>query len=261
MSKAGALTGKKLAEGIKRMRYTWSDLVPLIIVIIGLLMLLAAEKFPELNWIGIDWSRFLSNFGLYMAVVVALQWHYDKQTRRETIVSAVESALSNSNVVRAGIEDCVQGTKQIDYRSLLSHDEEVTIGFLHSSRFVDDNLAMLKERADSGKKTTIVLSDPNGAAIKYLLTLDPVKDHVIPSIEKTVARIDQQINRQSGVTERINVKHHDAVLRYSFVQSRDGVWVKMYRNSLGVMDTPGIYIGNGSPLYIFFDNDIKALKE
>ena len=255
------MSGKRLAEGMKRMKYTWSDVVPLIIVIVGLIMLLAAEKFPELSWIGIDWSRFLSNFGLYVAVVVALQWHYDKRTRRETIVSAVESALSNSNVVRAGIEDCVQDTKQIDYRSLLSHGEEVTIGFLHSSRFVDDNLAMLRARADSGKKTTIVFSDPNGTAIDYLLTLDPVKEHAISSIEKVVARIDQQINRRQGIKERINVKHHDAVLRYSFVQSREGIWVKMYRNSLGVIDTPGIYISSGSPLYSFFDNDIKALKE
>ena len=243
------------------MKYTWSDGVPLIIVIGGLIMLLAAEKFPELSWIGIDWSRFLSNFGLYVAVVVALQWHYDKRTRHETIVSAVESALSNSNVVRSGIEHCVQDTKQIDYNSLLSHGEEVTIGFLHSSRFVDDNLAMLRARADSGKKTTIVFSDPKGTAIEYLLTLDPVKDHVIPNIEKVVGRIDQQINRQRGVKERINIKHHDAVLRYSFVQSREGIWVKMYRNSLGVTDTPGIYIRSGSPLYSFFDDDIKALTE
>ena len=243
------------------MKYTSSDRVPFIIVIVGLVMLLVAEKFPSMIWIGIDWSNFLSNFGLYVAVVVALQWHYDKRTRHETIVSAVESALSNANVVRSGIENCTQDTKQIDYSSLLSHAEEVTIGFLHSSRFVDDNLDMLKERADSGKRTTIVFSDPEGSAIEYLLTLTTVKDHVIPNIQKVIAHIDGQINRREGVKERVKVKHHDTVLRYSFVHSRQGIWVKMYRNSLGVVATPGLYIRSGSPLYRFFDDDIKALRE
>ena len=243
------------------MKYTPSDRIPLIIVIVGLIMLLIAEKFPSLTWIGIDWSNFLSNFGLYVAVVVALQWHYDKRTRNETIVSAVESALSNSNVVRSGIHNCMQDTKDIDYNPLLTHAEEVTIGFLHSSRFVDDNFAMLKERATSGKKTTIVFSDPDGMAIKYLLTLETVQKHVIPNIQKVVDRIKVQINQQQEVKEKIHVRQHDTVLRYSFVHSNDGIWVKMYRNSLGVMATPGFYIGKGSPLYDFFDHDIKALRE
>ena len=53
---------KRSVAGMKRIKYTWSDGVPLIIVIVGLIMLLAAEKFPELSWIGIDWSRFLVEF-------------------------------------------------------------------------------------------------------------------------------------------------------------------------------------------------------
>ena len=183
------------------MKYTASDRAPLVIVIIGLIMLIAAEWFPSLVWKGIDWSNFLSNFGLYVAVVVALQWHYDKRTKHETIVSAVESALSNSNVVRSGIENCKQDTKQINYSSLLSHSEEVTIGFLHSTRFVDDNLDMLRERAESGKKTTILLSDPEGTAIQYLLTLTTVKDHVIPNIQKVVARIGRE-HKQARWCER-----------------------------------------------------------
>ena len=243
------------------MKYTASDRAPLVIVIIGLIMLIAAEWFPSLVWKGIDWSNFLSNLGLYVAVVVALQWHYDKRTKHETIVSAVESALSNSNVVRSGIENCKRDTKEINYSSLLSHSEEITIGFLHSSRFVDDNLDLLRERAQVGKKTTILFSDPEGAAIQYLLTLTTVKDHVIPNIQKVVARIDENINRRDGVKERISVKHHDTVLRYSFVHSRDGIWVKMYRNSMGVATTPGIYIRSGSPLYKFFDDDIQTLRE
>ena len=176
-------------------------------------------------------------------------------------MSAVESALSNSNVINAGIENCKQDTKQINYTGLLSHAEEVTIGFLHSSRFVDDNLDLLRERAENGKKTTIMLSDPEGTAIQYLLSLETVKDHVIPNIQKVIARIDEYINEQDGVKERIRVKHHDTVLRYSFVQSRDGIWVKMYRNSIGIATTPGIYIRSGSPMYRLFDDDIKALKE
>lgn len=231
------------------------------IIIIGLIMLLVGAKFPSMLWIGINWGSFFSDLGLYVAVVVALQWYYDKRTKDEMVVSVVEAALSNSNVVRSGIENFTQDTKQIDYNSLLSHGEEVTIGFLHSSRLVDDNFDRLTERAMSGKKTTILLSDPKGAAIKYLLTLTTVKDHVIPSIQKVIARVDEHINRRDGVKEKINVKHHDAVLRYSFVHSREGIWVKMYRNSAGMGTTPGIYIRSGSPLYNFFNSDIQTLRK
>ena len=242
------------------MKDTTSRDMTLWIIIIGLILLLIGAKFPSLSWAGINWSNFFSDLGLYVAVVVALQWYYDKRTKDKLVVSVVEAALSNASVVKSGIEKFTQDTKQISYKSLLSHGEEVTIGFLHSSRLVDDNLDTLTERAMSGKKTTILLSDPQGDAIKYLLTLTTVKAHVMPSIEKVVARIDEHINRQDGVKEKIEVKHHDTVLRYSFVHSKDGIWVKMYRNSIGMVKTPGIYVRSGSPLYDFFDQDVQTLK-
>ena len=243
------------------MKYTASDIVPFVIFTIGLLMLIAAEWLPELVWNEIDWNIFITNFGLYVAVVVALQWHYDRRATHKTIVTVVETALSNSNVISSGIENCKQDTKQIDYSGLLAHAEEVTIGFIHSSRFVDDNLELLKERAKSGKKTTILLSDPDGTAIEYLLSLTTIKDHVIPNIQKVISKVDEHINKGNGIREKIRVKHHDTVLRYSFVQSRDGIWVKMYQNSTGIAITPGIYIRSGSSMYKFFYDDIQRLKE
>ena len=243
------------------MKSTVSDFVPYAIFTMGLFMVIAAEWLPEMFWNEIDWNHLIANVGLYVTVVVALQWYYDRRATYKTIVTVVETALSNSNVISSGIENCKQDTKKIDYSGQLSHPEEVIIGFLHSSRFVDDNLELLRERAKSGKKTTILLSDPDGAAIKYLLSLTTIKDHVIPNIQKVSSKVEEHINSGDGIKERIRVKHHDTVLRYSFVQSRDGIWVKMYQNSRGIAITPGIYIRSGSAMYRFFYDDIQKLKE
>ena len=238
--------------------------ITLWIAIFGLVILLVGARFPGLSWAGINWGNFFSDLGLYVAVVVALQWYYDKRTKDKLVVSVVEAALSNSSVVRSGIARFAQDTKEISYESLFSHDEEVTIGFLHSSRLVDDNLVGLRKRATTGKKTTILLSDPHGVAMEYLLKLTTGNDHMIPSIKKVVERVEE-INRTDGVKKKIEIRHHDTVLRYSFVHSRDGIWVKMYRNSTGLAmtpaPTPGIYVRSGSPLYDFFDQDIQTLKE
>ena len=234
---------------------------PLIVIVIGLLVLLLGAKFPALTWAGISWGNFLSSLGLYVTVVVAFQWYYDKRTKDRLVVSVMEAALSTSSVVRSGIAKFQQDTKKIDYDTLLDHRDEIVIGFLHSSRLVDDNFSKLKQRAATGKKTTILLSNPEGEAIKYLLSLATVKSHIMPSIEKIIRNVDEQINQDSATREKISIKHHDAVLRYSFVHSKDGIWVKMYRNSAGLATTPGIYVLSGSPLYDFFDQDVENLAK
>ena len=243
------------------MKIRTSDIVPFVIVIVGLATMVAAEWFSSLVWQGINWSNFFSTVGLYIAAVLSFQWAYDRWTNREVIRNAVDTAIANKNVFDAGIEDCKRDTKEIDYQNILSKSDQVTIGFLHSAGFVDSNFELLKERADTGKKTTIILSKPDGSAIEYLLTIAEIKDHIIPNITKVISRVDQEINGSEEVRQRICIMFHDAVLRYSFVHSSDGIWVKMYRNGRGTAATPGIFVRNDTPLFEFFDKDVRKLEK
>ncbi len=213
-----------------------------------------------MSWMGINWSSFLTDLGLYIAVVVVLQFYYDKHMKHELISEVAESALSNSNVATSGISDFVNNTKRINYETMLTHSEEITVGFLHSTRFIDDHVSELRNRVKEGKKTSILLVNPDGRVVSYLTKIVHDSDHIKPEIKKNINKVGQ-INNESGVKEKITMKYHDAILRYSFVHSMEGTWIKMYRNSLGIATTPGIYIRNGSPMYDFYKKDIENLRE
>ena len=106
-----------------------------------------------------------------------------------------------------------------------------------------------------------MLADPSGNAIDYLLKLMEVSEHIKPSISKIINKIDRQINNREDVKTKIVMKYHDTILRYSFVHTKEGIWVKFYRNSQGMATTPGVYIKNGFALYDYFKEDIQKLNK
>ena len=232
-----------------------------IVFIVGMIFLFFGAKVPPtMLWIGINWSSFLTDLGLYIAVVVVLQFYYDMRMKHELITEVAESALSNSNVATSGISNFVNDTKKINYETMLTHSEEIIIGFVHSIRFVDDHVSELRNRVKEGKKTSILLANPNGHVVSYLTRIVHDSDLIKPEIKKNINKVGQ-INNEPGVKKKITMKYHDAILRYSFVHSIEGTWIKMYRNGLGMTTTPGIYIRNGSPLYDFYKKDIENLRE
>ena len=236
-----------------------SKLFTLIIIIVGMLFLLAGAKMPPLNWIGISWSNFFTDVGLYIAVVGAFQFYYDNRVKHELVTKVAESALSNAKVAQSGVSNFTNNTKHINYETMLSQSEEITIGFHHSARFVDDHVFELRSRGKKGKKTSVLLANPDGRAVNFLSKAGYPSDHIKPEIEKNINRIEQ-INNEPGVKEKIKMKYHDTILRYAFVHSIEGTWIKTYRNSTGLATTPGIFIRSGSPLYDFYQKDIDDLR-
>lgn len=241
------------------MKATKLNYFPVVIFILGLLIIIASLSFESEPLSEVKLSNLLLNLGIYASFVVAFQFFYDKLAKDEMIKNVLITGLSRSNVVSSGIDDYVQDTIKIDYSSIFSSAEEVIIGFHHSGRIVKENYDALKERVAKGRTTTILLSDPNGNTIEYLANLtDENMPESIRTVNKRVGRI---ASAQDATKKKILVKYHNAILRYSFVHSVDGIWVKMYRNSHGYSKIPGIFIRSGSPLYDFFDKDIQTLKE
>ena len=239
-----------------------SPTVSLIIAVIGLILMLVGAYSQDLTWrwFGIDWSNFFSNVGLYVTVIVALQWYYDEHTKRQLITEVTRSALSSANIVRSGINDFTDNTTRIDYQSLLDSSEKIIIGFLYDTRLVNDHIEQLTERALAGKKTSVLLVNPKGIAFDFLANVVDDREYMRLQVKENLNSI-AEANDNPHATDKISVRFHDSVLRYSFVFSQEGVWIKVYRNSRGRVATPGIYIRNGSSLYDFFRKDIEDLWE
>ena len=231
-----------------------------VFVITGLLLVLIGTNVPDLRWLGLDWNYFFSNLGLYVAVVVALQWIYDQNTRRDLLMEVTQAAISNTNVARSGIDDYIERTRDINYQRMFSNSQSVTIGFHHNPRIVDQYITELEERIRLGQKTAVLVSNPDGRAISYLSEIEDESDHLRSDIRKILRKLSA-LNQTNDGEAPIKVKLHDTILRYSFVYSIEGVWIKPYRNSSGRATTPGIFVRSGSSLYEFYKRDILELWE
>ncbi|MDE0246112.1 MAG: hypothetical protein OXM59_12310 [Gammaproteobacteria bacterium] len=215
---------------------------------------------PNIKWLGIDWSYFFSNLGLYVAVIVALQWFYDQRTKQDLLMQVTEAAISNTNVARSGIDNFVSITREISYEKLFVDNEFVVIGFHHNPRIVDQYVKELEDRVRTGKSTTVLLLNPEGISIDYLSRFESDSGHLKPVIRKSIQKLSA-LNQIENAKKPINIKLHDSVLRYSFVCANQGVWIKPYRNSTGRDNTPGIYVRSSSPLYEYHKRDIFELLE
>ena len=231
-----------------------------IFIITGLLLVIVGTNVPELRWLGLDWNYFFSNLGLYVAVVVALQWVYDQHTRRDLLMEVTQAAISNTNVARSGIDDYIERTRDINYQQMFSNSQNITIGFHHNPRIIDQYITELEARMRLGKKTAVLLSNPDGRAMNYLSEFEDESNHLRPDIRKILGKL-AALNQIGDGEAPIKAKLHDTILRYSFVFSIEGVWIKPYRNSSGRATTPGIFVRSGSPLYEFYKRDIAELWE
>ena len=209
---------------------------------------------------GIDWNYFFSNLGLYIAVIVSLQWLYDLRTKRELLKEVTDAAISNVRVARSGIDDFVEVTRNINYEEMFLNSELVVIGFHHNPRIIDQYIREIKKRVHSGKRTTVLLSNPDGHAVNYLSKFEVESGHIKPDIQKGLVTLSE-LNQKDNAKSPIKVKLHDNILRYSFVYSIEGVWIKPYRNSSGRDNPPGIYVRSWSPLYEYYKRDIYELLD
>lgn len=232
-----------------------SRIVMMSIILLGVVMVALGAKAPATVVWGIDVNNFLTNIGLYTAVVVALQWTYDEKSRVTLLSEVTERTIQNINVAHSGISNFVNNTKSISYDEVFASDSEVIIGLQYSPRIVGDYYENLLERARRGCRTVILAANPDGAAIKYLTAARHESAHIPTDLQKIVATV-KRLNAENGVRRGVEIRHHDEVLRYSFVFSDRNIWVKMYKNSKGTASIPAICIKAGSDLFEFYKSDV-----
>ena len=235
-----------------------NTIVTLVLIVVGVSFILSGTYISEEPGRTLDWGRFLVNLGLYIAVVVALQWYYDNHTKQQLVIEVAQSAMSNANVASSGINDFCENTRNIRYEEILSKSEDIIIGFLYDKRIIQDHYSELRKRTLQGKNTSVLLVDPDGKAVNFLYENNIRSESIISDIKDNITMINQ-INAEQNLKKPIELKCHDLVLRYSFVCSREGIWIKMISNNPGRINAPGIYVRSGSPLYEFYKSDIEEL--
>jgi len=115
---------------------------------------------------------------------------------------------------------------------------------------------VIRKRAATKKNTTIMLMDENSAAARHLKE----SKIGIAGVGGDVSRIRKLIDEAAqGGTRYICIKIHDKVLRYSFILTEESIWIKFYTNSPGRVAVPALKVRAGTPLYDFFDVDIRRL--
>ncbi|HEY2971522.1 MAG TPA: hypothetical protein VGJ48_03335 [Pyrinomonadaceae bacterium] len=98
--------------------------------------------------------------------------------------------------------------------------------------------------------------NPDSAAAQYLRDSKTGIADVSGGVERIKQIIDEA---NSGLTNKIAIKTHDRVLRYSFIRTDESIWIKFYANSNQRVTIPALKVNAGTPLYNFFNEDIELL--
>jgi hypothetical protein len=233
-------------------------LIRLVIALVGLVAILCSVLIPE-KIAGLPLQEITRELATFVIASLLVHWIYESHIKHEIFQDVTDYVIKRGNVSRSGIADYCENTKDIDYSDILNKSVSVIIGLHYSPRIIEDNHHCLAQRARHGKETIIIASTPHGNAIDFLKRVRGENDHVDANVKKIYSLI-REINKASA-KKPVRLLYHDEVLRYSFVLTDEQVWIKLYRNSRGLSNVPGIAVSAGTRLFDFFKADIHNLKE
>jgi hypothetical protein len=218
------------------------------IAFLGVLALLLSGHLPP-TFLGLPLQEVVRELATFSLAALLVHWIHDTYIKREALQDILDYVIGATEVSRSGIANFQQNSKSIDYTGQLHY----------SPRLVEDVYEELKHRCHLGFETIILVSAPQGNAIKFLKTVRGEHDHVDANLAKIKALLQSLSRDLQG--KPIQLYYHDQVLRYSFVVNDDLIWVKFYRNSTGMSSVPAIAIRSGTALYDFFYGDVVGLVD
>lgn len=224
------------------------------LIIFGLLCILIGNGF-QYTFLKIQIDSVVANIGALFLFVGTVEWIFDETARRELIYELFRSIRGNDRIHRNGLIDCVVNSKEVSEPEEWTKAKILVVGVHYSSRFVEDNVDLIKARIRSRKRTVICHVGVAIAATQYLENSASGLSNVDTSISKLKVLVQSQF-RGSQYVELIE---HDRVLRYTFIYTDSGIWIQLFTNEKGHATVPAIRIGPATPLFNFFKNDIRNL--
>jgi len=232
-------------------------LVTMGIVCLGVFLLAVAAKFPSIQFIGLELSNIFTNVGTFFLVIMSMQWLFEEFTREDLVSDLSSRIIGNQNVASCGIVNFVSSTHEIPYTTVFGEPGTIIVGFQYSSRIIDDYIGRLRDRALNGFNTVIIMFKEGGAAQRYLADSRHETRHISAELANVIRKV-REANKDLPQDKMISIHQHDVIMRYSFVMTDNGIWVKLYKNSRGTAEVPRFLVQRGSALYDFYRKDVEA---
>lgn len=224
------------------------------LVIVGLLLVVIGNAF-HFQFLKINMDELSANVGALFLVAGTIEWLFDEKARRELVYEIVHSIRGDDRMHRNGIMDCITDSKKVEENEEWLNAKTLVVGVHYSTGFIVNNLNTIKKRIEQKKKTIICHVKPNSPAADYLKQSESGLSDISTGIEK----MSKLKSRDFNNSEFLELIEHDRVLRYTFIYTESSIWVKLFTNGTGYADVPAIKIRPTTPLYEFFENDIKKI--
>jgi hypothetical protein len=234
-----------------------SVIITLVLVTLGLVFIVASQTFHWV-WLKVEVDRLVAEIGALLLVVCVLHWLFEFGLREEMLREVAGTVAGNTLLHDSGLETCSMDSRQVEDRVHWSRSANLTIGRQYSPRFLKDFCDVLRERCKQGLPTIVTVLRADGIAARYLQesrTGNPTVKVFAEEITNLLGEID------TGAKRCTRLLFHDRVLRYSFIQTDECVWITFFTNSPDRATVPAFKIRAGTPLFKFFADDIKRLLE
>lgn len=231
--------------------------IVLILTVMGLLLITIASSFHlEVYKVKID--HVMAEVGALFLIVGTLHWLFERNLRKEMLKDIATTALGSARIHDSGIVDCLLNAKDVSEISLWKASNTLVIGIHYSTRFLEQIHEILKQRCNNLKETQICVVKPTSMAAEYL----EKSQTGIGGISTSIDRIKFLIKACDTNVDKIQILYHERVLRYSFIYTEQFIWIKFFPNSKERTIVPAIKLQSGTPLFTFFESDIKRfIKE
>lgn len=234
-----------------------SLIVALGLPLVGLILIVLAQTF-RFEWYKIEVDRCLAEIGALLFIVSVLHWFFELGLRDQMLREVASTVTGSSVLYDCGLDICVMNSRDTDEHLHWSRCANLIVGNQYSTRFLKDFHQVIRDRSTSNLPTKILVLSADCPAAKYLEMTGSGTGKVATSIAETRTLLTEF---DKGVDRSTQLIFHDRIFRYSFIQTDEYLWVTLYTNSSGRAYVPQFKIRAGTPLYKFFDDDIKLLLE
>ncbi|MGB9233573.1 MAG: hypothetical protein WCC04_04105 [Terriglobales bacterium] len=233
-----------------------SIIIFLALFVIGAVLIGLSNTF-QYEWMKVRVDRLVAEVGALILVVGILHWFFELGLRKEMLREVASTAGGSAHVHECGLDTCCLNARDVDEHAHWSQSANLRIGYQYSPSFFKNFHEVFRERCRRGLPTTVAILKADGAAARYLH--DSTTGN--PTVRQSVAEIVNLFREIDPNGDRCKIPFHDRVLRYSFIQTDECVWIKFYANSPERTTVPAFKVRADTPLFNFFADDIKRLLE
>jgi hypothetical protein len=233
-----------------------SWIIFLSLFVVGSVLIGVSNTFHH-EWLKVQLDRLIAEVGALILVVGILHWAFEYGLRKAMLSEVASTVVGSAHLHESGLDSCNMNARHVDESAHWSQSANLTIGYQYSPSFFKEIHEVLRQRCRRGLPTTVSILRANGAAARYLH--DSTTGN--PAIEQSVAEIVALLSEINAGTKGCTLLFHDRVLRYSFIQTDEHIWIKFYANSAARATVPAFKVRADTPLFSFFSGDIKRLLE